>query len=162
MSERDWKPGDVALYTGPTPNEVAFLVPRCANEMHGTGSHWHHSGGGWNHHPVIRPALYRPLVVIDPEDAEQVERLIRAFADARATQSQRYDGGWWAAIVEETQAALVRLARPPEAFEHYPAPTSPANGVLNSLCGKVWKPKPVTVMGRCPECTAIVDKGWVS
>lgn len=68
MAEREWKPGDVAMALGTTR---PFVVVR----HRGDPDYWSAADGWW---PVAvnQVALdYRPLIVIDPEDREQVERL---------------------------------------------------------------------------------------
>lgn len=68
MGERDWKPGDVANYD----NVRVFRVDD------GSGcSRWIDEEGDERQGPALRDA--RPLVVIDPEDREQVERLTRIY-----------------------------------------------------------------------------------
>ena len=72
MSEREWKPGGVAALT--FFDEVAIGVRNSTN----TG--WRHSSA-WACGSLADfvPHVARPLVVIDPEDREQVERLRNAL-----------------------------------------------------------------------------------
>jgi hypothetical protein len=64
VSEREWKPGDVATFGG----SPAFR----------TVNGWAYTDGsvGGTHQDDYDP---RPLVVIDAEDAEQVERLLESL-----------------------------------------------------------------------------------
>jgi hypothetical protein len=38
------------------------------------------------------------------------------------------------------------------------------SGTTDALCGKVWKPcaDNTVLVGKCPECVAIVAAGWIS
>lgn len=56
-------------------------MPDC--HAHGNKPHWHYLDGGWN--PLESFAPHRPLVVIDPEDRDQVERLLSRYLN-------EYDG----------------------------------------------------------------------
>lgn len=73
---REWKPGDVAATTYKGYQSLAFVVAgsSCVPE-HPRTAHWHGKSGGWSelHDPLIDR---RPLVVIDPEDEENVDTII--------------------------------------------------------------------------------------
>jgi hypothetical protein len=97
----------------------------------------------------------QPVAVVAYEDREQVERLLAVMK-----------GRGWCGIDDEApadmQAALREFAdpKPVEVFEHFPADFG--TDTTRSHCGKVWKPDPTTVsVGRCPECVAIVEAGWM-
>lgn len=64
---REWEPGDLAT------------SPRGGRVMRTSSRAWVLFDG----HPITLEDEPRPLVVIDPEDREQVERLVRAFWDAQ-------------------------------------------------------------------------------
>lgn len=112
---REFKPGDVAViteYGHPTP---AVLLPSSCvvgsgYENH-AGQHWHYlaatpEGATWTSHPA--PAA-RPLVVIDPEDREQVERVSQAIKDAYwGAEASKVSAG----LVDAMQAALREFANP--------------------------------------------------
>lgn len=68
---REWKPGDVAITQ--FGRSVVDSGKRCSHDYAAT-PHWHHvTHGGWD--PLGSHPTARPLVVIDPEDREAVERL---------------------------------------------------------------------------------------
>lgn len=92
MSERQWKPGDVALVNGRV----------CLK----SGTKWEH--GDERAFPYVAhdsTLNIRPLVVIDPEDREQVERLTGALVYGGAGKND--DNHW-----REVQAALREFANP--------------------------------------------------
>lgn len=98
MSKRDWKPGDVAVVEG--------------SVMLRTGRGWLFAalnGGSWSHAEGASAdrvtSLARPLVVIDPEDREQVERLsdLRKRIDHSGENLMHW---------EDMQAALREFADP--------------------------------------------------
>jgi hypothetical protein len=105
----EWKPGDVATIRGPG------LGPAVA--MRGAAGAWvwvdangsNPNGGGnacYCHGSSVTDA--RPLVVIDPEDREQIERLLSAY----------YNGeGNLGDLVDKFQAALRSLVAPPKPVE---------------------------------------------
>lgn len=115
---REWKPGDVAMRDG----ELAFLTDR----------------GVWRWSTTGLPCLAqdharsRPLVVIDPEDREQVEQLIRL-------QDIAFDGSARdpviAADVRDMQAALREFADPKP-----PRPEEPTGlgAVVEDAAGELW------------------------
>lgn len=153
MSGREWAPGDVALYQG----HVAFVWDDEAGLAKRPTFIYTDEDGDPCSVWADGITSARRLLVLDPEDRAQVERLLTQF----------YDGLFGAVVQpEETdamQAALRSLlAPPPEVLEHYPGRTDQA-GTVVSVCGKVWRPaENVTVVGRCETCEEIVSKGWVS
>jgi len=73
---REWKRGDVALRTSANSDPYtmrSMTALTCGSPGHDAGLHWHHENGGWD--PIEGRPTFRPLVVIDPEDREQVKRL---------------------------------------------------------------------------------------
>jgi hypothetical protein len=99
MSTHEWKPGDVAMV------EVGCHANRHRG-MYITGG-WRYDDDKWvNNDPAIVTA--RPLVVIDPEDREAVERLMADYLT-------RYDGMEAKPQPDEVsymQAALREFAAP--------------------------------------------------
>jgi hypothetical protein len=98
---REWQPGDVAMLTTPKGDRRA---------VHYTDG-WEDFEGAWWDDTRNLPA--RPLVVIDPEDREQVERL------ARDHHASGHIAAWGAmhentraGLVDEMQAALREYADP--------------------------------------------------
>ena len=90
MTENKWKPGDVAMLRLDAETEI-----RVSRERDG----WRGAKGTF-----YDPALSaRPLVVIDPEDREQVEQLSDAYWKVRLQDRTRTDA---------LQAALRNLAKP--------------------------------------------------
>jgi hypothetical protein len=74
---REWQSGDVAVLTF-AKHEAAVAV-RCPHPR--KGGYWQHSGefGSGSAYDDIGGFTVRPLVVIDAEDREQVERLVQAW-----------------------------------------------------------------------------------
>lgn len=101
---REWQPGDVAKSVD--HGYIGILVDGCWNTLHDTGQHWHNSEGGWDRADHPR----RPLVVIDPEDREQIERLADELHHVRVGHRL---GNCYPAEYEHMQAALRNLADPP-------------------------------------------------
>lgn len=94
---REWKPGDVA--TTQFGRSVVDGGKRCRH--YDSAPHWHHvTNGGWD--PLESHPDARPLVVIDPEDKEAVERL------AELVMNTPNASGW----TDRTQAALREFANP--------------------------------------------------
>jgi hypothetical protein len=100
MSTREWKPGDVAMIDhGATGQVVAVrtdLGGWACSRRGSDGKPFHHEGD-------LLSA--RPLVVIDPEDREQVERLVQAW-ERQAGESAFSTTGRY------LQAALREFANP--------------------------------------------------
>jgi hypothetical protein len=163
VSGREWKPGDVAVLT--TPDGREFMAVR--TEGGSTGDYWS-APKGWPRGSVSDECAIRPLVVIDPEDREQVERLIRASVGTHSGCPDVLEIS--AAQIDHMQAALREFANPTpvEVFEHFVVSTGVDRLVVNgkreplrSLCGKSWQPDEQTVaVGKCPECVARVESGW--
>lgn len=91
---REWKPGDVAMAPG-----VGTILLRSFD-------------GGWRSARAARVLDFRnvrPLLVIDPEDREQVERLMERF--------HMGDRGELITNADDMQAALRSLLAPPKPDE---------------------------------------------
>jgi hypothetical protein len=139
---REWKPGTVAMVTGPEGTRRAVR-----------------RGGVWinlDREGYVIDAYaetVRPLVVIDPEDREAVERLAEC--------ASRLPGVYTSASTR-LQAALREFANPKvEVFRHYVS--SKDGGLQTAHCGKVWRANAeanVVNRGDCPVCVALVAKGW--
>jgi hypothetical protein len=101
---KEWKPGDVGewMYMSAAP-QIALRVVGCNFLEHDRRPHWHLSGGGWTGYD----GNVRPLVVIDPEDREQVQRLEAEMS--RGMGWRRLDDG---PRVDALQAALREIATP--------------------------------------------------
>lgn len=149
--KREWKPGDVAMVT------VDGVEQRAVRSADGTK---------WVVEPKPAPSRRvsesaRPLVVIDPEDREQVERILDAF-DA-------CDGLGHEAEIDDLQGVFRDLADPPvEVFEHFVIRTGVEQLYIKgnrepfrSVCGKTWYPSDKTVATeKCPQCTEVVGGMW--
>jgi len=85
----NFKPGDVAM----VGVGIGFMVE---------GGAWYHADESWT--PGDCKVLIRPLIVIDPEDREQVERLSHYIAAAEC--------GDGMAPLDAVQAALREIADP--------------------------------------------------
>jgi hypothetical protein len=105
VSAPQWKPGDVAMVVNTAgENKVACFTGRWGKEDE---EHWSFADGS-----TLLPhevEIARPLVVIDPEDREQIDRLVRAFWDANTD-----DGD---ADLDYMQAALRSLVTDPKPDE---------------------------------------------
>ena len=137
--KREWKPGDVAVITEYGDETPAVLVAdnACEAAGHGSsGSHWHYftrnpDGSTWTSNPS--PAA-RPLVVIDPQDREQVERLRDLWDDAHEDQQgHRPSHSGKCARGNCLQAALREFANPTP-----PEPTDPRAYVTDRR-ENVWR-----------------------
>jgi hypothetical protein len=146
----EYEPGTVAMATVRGVPNVRVL--------NATGDYWAH-GCGVDGDSIISAGQYvtdvRPLVTLDPEDREEVVRLVAALPHRES-----YDGE---SLVSQMQAALREYAKPtppkPEVYEHLTYP--PRGKFVEAICGKTWIPNPdVTVVGRCPECADIAESGW--
>lgn len=119
---REFKPGDVALVTTAAGPQRALYTGI-------QGDQWI-SESGWVSADFVLEA--RPLVVIDPEDREQVERLASAYSDAHllATGRER------TLATPSLQAALREYAdpTPPKPDE----PTDPA-AVVTDHRENTWR-----------------------
>ena len=96
MSARDWQPGDVGIVDG----GYKGLVFRCLDIANEDEARWMTPRDGRFYGSDSR---VRPLVVIDPEDPQQVERLYGALA-ARVGM----------ATISEALRSLVALPKPEE------------------------------------------------
>jgi hypothetical protein len=140
---REWKPGDVAWWEG----ERIF---REGYNENNPGARWMSATNGecWPEEYVSAEEAPRPLVVIDPEDREAVERLTNAL-NQFITSGDDYAGG--------VQAALREFANPTPPIEE---PTALYAVVLdrtgNEWChigGQVWRS--LTSSGQF-----MVEKHW--
>ena len=120
---REFKPGDVAVRVrkGVRQRTTAVL---CDDEYHPRRLHWHHKDGGWDHLDSGGEVQYHPLVVIDPEDRAQVERLADIFCHVPSS-------GW----VDDMQASLREFANPTP-----PKPDEPQGlgAVVEDADGQRW------------------------
>lgn len=119
---REWKPGDVGLLKCTDGQErIAILTDRGPN----LSPLWI---AGSEHHGRLNEITVRPVVVIDPEDREQVERL-------EADMAQR--AGWIHLAntqrANALQAALRSLIAPPKPEE----PTG-LGAVVEDAAGNYW------------------------
>lgn len=96
---REWKPGDVGVTAGVTHPPCRFIVGEGGRARYVDGD----NGIG-----VAESA--RPLVVIDPEDREQVERLAMALSDSYEDDFAPYEA-------DHMQVALRSLIEPPKPEE---------------------------------------------
>ena len=73
----EFKPGDVAIRRSGLDGgqQRSLCVPTCPNGDHDRGPHWHNASGGWD----LLGSVRRPLVVLDPESDEDVQRLVDAY-----------------------------------------------------------------------------------
>lgn len=118
---REWKPGDVAMARG---FGCEFLVVRTGV---GVNSHWS-APMDWPNGEREDELEFRPLVVIDPEDREAVERLLGVMKERD-----------WTGIDDEApadmQAALREYANP-----NPPKPDEPQGlgAVVEDEDGERW------------------------
>lgn len=102
--KQEWKPGDVGK--SKQHGYIGIFVNDC--ELHGAElQHWHNESGKWD------PAWddRTPLVVLDPEDREQAERLlIASWAGIRKGPASDEE-------IDRAQAALRSLVAPPRPEE---------------------------------------------
>lgn len=106
----EYAPGDLALITEyGEPIPAVRVDANCDVPTHGrAGAHWHYltrslDGTTWT--SADRVAA-RPLVVLDPEDREQVERLWTAFRDD--SRCNAVD------VMVDALRSLIRPPKPPE------------------------------------------------
>lgn len=96
---REWKPGDVAIADGPGKRlPITFFKNEDSGEL------MFNNGAGYQHKVRHLAGNARPLVVIDPEDREQVERLYRTYASIEPNGQMRGS--------DFMQAALREFANP--------------------------------------------------
>lgn len=124
--KREWKPGDVAMVKTDLYGEmVAFRCGTASNPgwqyatADGRASSWSADSSGY-----VKPI--RPFVVIDPEDREQVERLVESWYAASDPTRGR---------TSQMQAALRELANPQP-----PKPDEPQGlgAVVEDADGERW------------------------
>lgn len=128
---REWQPGDVAM--------VTYRLGECTetNLCAKTDKGWDclAPGVGFLMHGDVYEA--RPLVVIDPEDAKQVERLAQLVPDCgdpvnHCDPKQCLSLGCW---TDRVQQALREFANPKS-----PKPDEPTGlgAVVRDAAGEVW------------------------
>lgn len=141
-----WKPGDVAMVRTRAMIEADKPPVRALRTLGG----WRSEVDGWARDKEVLEV--RPLVVLDPEDLEQVERLDDLLLETLDDATAQVD----------MQAALRALMKPrQEVFEHFVLTAGIHGKQRTSICGKVWTPSNDSVsMGPCPECSAVVNAGW--
>ena len=100
---REWKPGDVAMLTLSDGEQAVGLRPR-------SNDGWKHSGrwSGGVDYDHIGHTDARPLVVIDPEDRVQVERLAEGIGHLWTSRPR---------VADVVQQALRSLLAPPKPDE---------------------------------------------
>ena len=133
---REWKPGDVAMVNDCTRPDAPWKAATC-KEAAIPGQHeavWilHDSGAKvWG-----SVSTARPLVVIDPEDREQVERLIGAVHHVDPDGIEPHD-------IDEMQAALREFANPTPRIEEptnlYAVVRDANNNEWCHVGGQVWR-----------------------
>lgn len=97
---REWKPGDLISVPFSRGRIRAFVQPGC-------GAHTEH-GEYWTSRSVEAFDMVRPLVVIDPESREDVERLARGYVKTWLGPRE----GVSPETVGQMQAALREYANP--------------------------------------------------
>jgi hypothetical protein len=124
---REWAPGDVALVTiteqhGGRSDVAMLRADGCWEFSDGSGGHSSRTD-------VI--ANVRPLAVIDPEDREAVDRLVRAWRTPAPPVDDR----------DVIHAVMYR------------------NGIPGTLCREGWEPRVTTVTddATCPACRLRID-----
>lgn len=132
MSAREWKPGDVALlrverWSSATewPEDTSQVLMRLADD----GRYWNAVDGDPAAPLTVHVGqtdYYHPLVVIDPEDHEQVDRLLSLYYNG-------VNGGYVTeALKDRFQTALREFANPTP-----PKPDEPTGlgAVVKATCG---------------------------
>ena len=125
MSARHWQPGDVARIQYDRVDQIGVVRRRVAA---GGALEFAYGSGGFDMvaDETVGPAA-RPLVVIDPEDPQQVERLYGALA-ARVGM----------ATISEALRSLVALPKPEEPTD-FAAQVRDRNGLRwVKLTGHSW------------------------
>lgn len=106
----DWKINDLALITGHRGDTyVGMYATQCLLGCAAAPRpHWHASGGAM----LVAHYEARPLLVVDPEDREQVEAILRKYHD------WQWPGAQHEASINDMQATLRHLAQPePEVLD---------------------------------------------
>jgi hypothetical protein len=149
-----WKPGDVAMVTcrDGKEREATFCTHVATEQV----SFWKFRDGSLRDADISDA---RPLVVIDPENLDQVAALLGGYCGWKGAEDVKRNGDTY---VGEMQAALRSLLpNRGDLLTHYPAGVR--NGVTTALCGKVWTPKSnPDGYDRCPECLDLVGSTWVA
>lgn len=122
MSEREWKPGDVAAVVSQVEGNREVVAIRGRGEWNAVDS------TGLRCHIFGQEKTARPLVVIDPEDKSFAEK-IREYLDAEADWHGMHEDD----TVETLQDALRSLVAPPKP----PEPTG-LGAVVEDAEGCKW------------------------
>jgi hypothetical protein len=138
MTDREWKPGDVAMVTLRKKNDASIDGGREHVAMRDRVGSWA-SGTTFGRQiddDEVKDA--RPLVVIDPEDREAVERLLSAYY--LAVTGEGHKPGHYSELAVPMQAALREFATPtaprPDEPQGLGAVVEDADGVLWVRVGK--------------------------
>ena len=123
---REWSAGDVALVTDSEGQERLAVRGKVAISE---PCWWFPDTRTWT-----KTDAARPLVLIDPEDREQVERLAKAWDDLANGHAELRDEAWTLSGLR-LQAALREFAEPPE-----PKPDEPTGlgAVVEDAEGNTW------------------------
>lgn len=105
---RQWQPGDVAVLGNDIGLVVSFHTHGCPKSHPDTGLHLHYADGDWDHVTIN----HRPLVVIDPEDSEQVQTF--ALALKAAALEHDSDGAYFTHIASNALRSLIAPPKPEE------------------------------------------------
>lgn len=150
MSEREWKPGQLAMMTWDCNVGGPFAVVRGEGRWHMLDHIIRDSEDFLTDEWLKRSALVRKLLL--------------GFWKSDGPDG---DGGGdtdgWTRCMQE---ALRQIAKPPpEVYEHLLIDA--IDDGRASLCGKVWTPasisgEVVNVVGRCPNCLDKLEGAWVS
>lgn len=112
-AQREWKPGDVAMVTWTYDGDVQRMVRILAKNGETDQPAGKRVDAWWGADGYLTATCkgldIRPLVVIDPEDADQVEHLTRALP---ASWGLVEDDDLLAESMAEVQAALREFANP--------------------------------------------------
>lgn len=138
MSRREWKPGDVG---------VALIGERFIVTSGGKCFWPGEKPGDWSAVSGEPAAEDRPLVVIDPEDAKQVERLCDLLY-----------GGHAGDVTRKVQAALREFADPTPPTPPKPGEPQGLGAVVETEGGRRYVRTPVGDDDPCPWiCTRSGD-----
>ena len=125
----DFKAGDVAM----TRHGIGVVV-QCRHEAHDRTPHWHYANGGWDELGYTANQARR-IVVIDPEDREQVERLMAVYTGEAVKRGAISFAGYADKRADSMRAALREFATPTP-----PKPDEPAGlgAVVEDADGLKW------------------------